>query len=40
MFQVTAYYLNSERRKNFLDPLDKAVSLIAAATHDIDHPGR
>lgn len=23
-----------------MDPLDEAVSLIAAACHDVDHPGR
>lgn len=26
--------------KNILDPIDEATSLIAAATHDVDHPGK
>lgn len=26
--------------KSIMEPLDEATSLIAAAAHDVDHPGR
>lgn len=26
--------------KSIMEPLDEATSLVAAAAHDIDHPGR
>lgn len=38
--QATACFLQSERLRNLLDPLDQAICLIAAIIHDIDHPGR
>ncbi|UXI15715.1 clathrin-adaptor protein [Sarcoptes scabiei] len=40
VMQATACFLQSERLRNLLDPLDQAICLIAAIIHDIDHPGR
>lgn len=40
VLQATAGYLEKERLKSILDPLDEATTLIAAAAHDIDHPGK
>ncbi|XP_059517601.1 high affinity cAMP-specific and IBMX-insensitive 3',5'-cyclic phosphodiesterase 8A-like [Myotis daubentonii] len=37
---ATAYFLCQERIKQALDSVDKAAALIAAAIHDLDHPGR
>lgn len=34
-----AYFLEKERLRNLLEPLEAAAALISAATHDIDHPG-
>lgn len=41
-FQATACYLQqlSLRESKLMDEMDEATALIAAATHDIDHPGR
>lgn len=40
--QATAVYLQqlSNRELKIMDRMDEATALIAAATHDIDHPGR
>ena len=40
VLQATARYMLSERLKLLLDPLDEIAALIAAAAHDIDHPGK
>ncbi|CAG7838186.1 unnamed protein product [Allacma fusca] len=32
--------MSTERLKTFLEPVDEAVSLIAAVVHDVDHPGK
>ncbi|XP_044734940.1 high affinity cAMP-specific and IBMX-insensitive 3',5'-cyclic phosphodiesterase 8 isoform X2 [Chrysoperla carnea] len=40
VLQATAGYLEKERLKSILDPLDEATTLIAAAAHDVDHPGK
>ncbi|KAG8189630.1 hypothetical protein JTE90_009561 [Oedothorax gibbosus] len=40
VLQATAYFLSKPRLKAIFDPIDEVVSLIAAAVHDIDHPGR
>ncbi|GJQ78525.1 hypothetical protein Trydic_g11639 [Trypoxylus dichotomus] len=40
VMQAVAGYLERDRLKAIMDPLDEAVSLIAAACHDVDHPGR
>ncbi|CAH0552157.1 unnamed protein product [Brassicogethes aeneus] len=40
VMQATAGFLEKERMKSIMDPIDEATSLIAAATHDVDHPGR
>lgn len=42
LFQATACYLQqlSNREIKVMDRMDEATALIAAATHDIDHPGR
>lgn len=41
-FQATACYLQqlSMRDLKVMDEMDEATALIAAAAHDIDHPGR
>lgn len=40
VLQVTGCFLNRLRVKNLLDPLDEACCLIAAAAHDLGHPGK
>ncbi len=40
VMQATAFFLRSKRIAAALDPMDQAISLIAAIIHDIDHPGR
>ncbi|XP_055604529.1 high affinity cAMP-specific and IBMX-insensitive 3',5'-cyclic phosphodiesterase 8 isoform X2 [Uranotaenia lowii] len=42
VMQATACYLQqlSNRELKVMDRMDEATALIAAATHDIDHPGR
>ncbi|XP_069179939.1 high affinity cAMP-specific and IBMX-insensitive 3',5'-cyclic phosphodiesterase 8A isoform X3 [Procambarus clarkii] len=40
VLQSTAYFLNQERLKQLMDPLDVAACLIAAVVHDVDHPGK
>ncbi|CAG9762319.1 unnamed protein product [Ceutorhynchus assimilis] len=40
VMQATAGFLEKERMKSIMEPLDEATSLIAAASHDLDHPGK
>lgn len=43
VMQATAVYLQqiaSKKEPKILDAMDEATALIAAATHDIDHPGK
>ncbi|EPQ15293.1 High affinity cAMP-specific and IBMX-insensitive 3',5'-cyclic phosphodiesterase 8A [Myotis brandtii] len=40
VLHATAYFLCQERIKQALDSVDEAAALIAAAVHDLDHPGR
>lgn len=40
VLQSTAYFLQRNRIKALLDPLDLTACLIAAAIHDVDHPGK
>lgn len=40
VLQATAKFMQSDRLKMMLDPLDEVAALIAAAAHDIDHPGK
>lgn len=41
VLQTTAYFLEKDRIKAlFDDSLDVAACLIAAAAHDVDHPGK
>ncbi|KAL0117113.1 hypothetical protein PUN28_010149 [Cardiocondyla obscurior] len=40
VMQATARFMQSKRLKEILEPLDEVAALIAAAAHDIDHPGR
>ncbi|KTF73900.1 hypothetical protein cypCar_00049659, partial [Cyprinus carpio] len=40
VLHATAYFLCKERVKQSLDPIDEVAALIAAAVHDVDHPGR
>ncbi|KAJ8664565.1 hypothetical protein QAD02_006227, partial [Eretmocerus hayati] len=40
VLQAIARFMRSERLRVFLDPLDEIAALIAAAAHDIDHPGK
>ncbi|XP_024944764.1 high affinity cAMP-specific and IBMX-insensitive 3',5'-cyclic phosphodiesterase 8 isoform X2 [Cephus cinctus] len=40
VLQATARFMQSERLKAILNPSDQVAALIAAAAHDIDHPGR
>ncbi|CAK1584706.1 unnamed protein product [Parnassius mnemosyne] len=39
VLQAVAYFLEKDRLKTLLEPLEAAAALIAAAAHDIDHPG-
>ncbi|XP_032689569.1 high affinity cAMP-specific and IBMX-insensitive 3',5'-cyclic phosphodiesterase 8 isoform X2 [Odontomachus brunneus] len=40
VLQATATFMQSKRLKEILEPLDEVAAIIAAAAHDIDHPGR
>ncbi|KAF5295191.1 hypothetical protein FQA39_LY13196 [Lamprigera yunnana] len=40
VMQATAGFLEKDRLKAIMDPLDEATSLLAACAHDIDHPGK
>ncbi|XP_016773546.1 high affinity cAMP-specific and IBMX-insensitive 3',5'-cyclic phosphodiesterase 8 isoform X2 [Apis mellifera] len=40
VLQAAAMFMQTERLKQVLEPLDEVATLIAAAAHDIDHPGR
>ncbi|XP_008560704.1 high affinity cAMP-specific and IBMX-insensitive 3',5'-cyclic phosphodiesterase 8 isoform X1 [Microplitis demolitor] len=40
VLQATARFMQSERLQMVLEPLDEVAALIAAAAHDIDHPGK
>ena len=40
VLQSTAYFLQRNRIKALLDPFDSTACLIAAAIHDVDHPGK
>ena len=40
VLQATARFMQSKRLKEILEPLDEVAALVAAAAHDIDHPGR
>lgn len=40
VLQSTAFFLQRNRIKPLLDGLDQAACLIAAAIHDVDHPGK
>lgn len=40
VLQASAGFLERERLKQIMDPLDEATCLIAAAAHDVDHPGK
>ena len=40
VLQALAKYMKCERLKLILNPLDEVTALLAAACHDIDHPGR
>lgn len=33
-------FLEKDRMKAIMDPMDETTALIAAAAHDIDHPGK
>ncbi|XP_072942317.1 high affinity cAMP-specific and IBMX-insensitive 3',5'-cyclic phosphodiesterase 8 isoform X2 [Epargyreus clarus] len=39
VLQAVAYFLEKERLKSVLEPLEAAAALLAAAAHDVDHPG-
>ncbi|CAG9821630.1 unnamed protein product [Phaedon cochleariae] len=39
-YHATAGFLEKERMKSIMEQLDEATSLIAAAAHDVDHPGK
>ncbi|XP_014665483.1 PREDICTED: high affinity cAMP-specific and IBMX-insensitive 3',5'-cyclic phosphodiesterase 8A-like [Priapulus caudatus] len=40
VLQATAYFLSRDRLKDTLTKQDQVGSVIAAAIHDVDHPGR
>ncbi|XP_044747004.1 high affinity cAMP-specific and IBMX-insensitive 3',5'-cyclic phosphodiesterase 8-like isoform X2 [Coccinella septempunctata] len=40
VMQATAGFLQKERIKIIMEPLDEAMCLLAAAAHDVDHPGK
>lgn len=40
VLQAIARFLQSDRMKSILDPLDEVAALLAAAAHDIGHPGK
>ncbi|XP_075981026.1 phosphodiesterase 8 isoform X2 [Anticarsia gemmatalis] len=39
VLQAVAYFLEKDRLKTLLEPLEAAAALLAAAAHDVDHPG-
>ncbi|XP_026490797.2 high affinity cAMP-specific and IBMX-insensitive 3',5'-cyclic phosphodiesterase 8 isoform X2 [Vanessa tameamea] len=39
VLQAVAFFMEKERLKMLLEPLEAAAALISAAAHDIDHPG-
>lgn len=39
VLQAVAYFLEKDRLKSVLEPLEAAAALVAAAAHDVDHPG-
>lgn len=39
IIQAVAFFLEKDRLKSVLEPLEAAAALISAAAHDIDHPG-
>jgi high affinity cAMP-specific and IBMX-insensitive 3',5'-cyclic phosphodiesterase 8 len=40
VLHATAYFLSTDKISDVLDSSDKVASLIAAAVHDLNHPGR
>ncbi|XP_035706178.1 high affinity cAMP-specific and IBMX-insensitive 3',5'-cyclic phosphodiesterase 8A [Folsomia candida] len=40
VMHATAYFLSTETLQSSFKPLDKVICLLAAAVHDVDHPGR
>ena len=40
VLHATAYFLSTDKLIEVLDSCDRVASLIAAAVHDLDHPGR
>uniref|UniRef100_A0A8C5KEL5 Phosphodiesterase n=1 Tax=Jaculus jaculus TaxID=51337 RepID=A0A8C5KEL5_JACJA len=40
VLHATAYFLSREKIKATLEPIDEVAALIAAAIHDVDHPGK
>ncbi|XP_017775218.1 PREDICTED: high affinity cAMP-specific and IBMX-insensitive 3',5'-cyclic phosphodiesterase 8A isoform X2 [Nicrophorus vespilloides] len=40
VMQAVAGFLEKDRMKDIMDPMDEATALIAAAAHDVDHPGK
>ncbi|XP_063626705.1 high affinity cAMP-specific and IBMX-insensitive 3',5'-cyclic phosphodiesterase 8 isoform X2 [Cydia splendana] len=39
VLQAVAYFLEKDRLKTVLEPIEAAAALISAAAHDVDHPG-
>ncbi|XP_041984871.1 high affinity cAMP-specific and IBMX-insensitive 3',5'-cyclic phosphodiesterase 8 isoform X2 [Aricia agestis] len=39
VLQSVAFFLEKDRLKSVLEPLEVAAALLAAAAHDVDHPG-
>lgn len=39
VMQAVAYFLEKDRLKTLIEPVEATAALIAAAAHDIDHPG-
>ncbi|CAH0401374.1 unnamed protein product [Chilo suppressalis] len=39
VLQAVAFFLEKDRLKSIMEPLEAAAALISAAAHDIDHPG-
>ena len=40
VLQAIAGFMRSDRLQLILDPLDEVAALIAAAAHDVGHPGK
>ncbi|CAF0871306.1 unnamed protein product [Brachionus calyciflorus] len=40
VLHATAYFLSTDKLSEILDDVDKCASLLAAAVHDLNHPGR